>query len=170
MVDLETQEVVPLDDVRWDEVAIDAVGPDSTVLRGFPYRIRQKPGDKNALRAMKFMFPNEHAIYLHDTPADHLFHERLRTLSHGCVRLEQPVELAHILLRESSTHSPSEFDALLASGEEHVLPLDPVPVYLIYQTVWVDESGVPTFTPDVYDRNTEARQALTSAMAPGTDR
>ncbi|MEX2471603.1 MAG: L,D-transpeptidase family protein [Gemmatimonadota bacterium] len=132
--------------------------------------MRQKPGDKNALGAMKFMFPNEHAIYLHETPADHLFHERLHTLSHGCVRLEQPVELAHILLRESSTHSPSEFDVLLASGEEHVLPLDPGPVYLIHQTVWVDESGVPTFTPDVYDRNTEARQALTSAMAPGTDR
>lgn len=169
LVDLQTHEVVPLDDVRWDEVAIDAVGPDSTVLRGFPYRIRQKPGEMNALGAMKFMFPNEHAIYLHDTPADHLFHERLRTLSHGCVRLEQPVQLAHILLRESSTHSPSEFDALLASGEEHVLPLDPVPVYLIYQTVWVDEAGVPIFTPDVYDRNTEARQALTSAMASGME-
>lgn len=170
VVDPETGEVVPLEDVRWDEVAIDSIAPDSTVVRGFPYRIRQRPGGKNALGTMKFMFPNEHAIYLHDTPADHLFHERLRTFSHGCVRLERPVELAHLLLRESSSHSPSEFDSLLASGEEHVLLLEPVPVYLIYQTVWVDESGAPTFTPDVYDRNTEARQALASAMAPPVER
>lgn len=170
VVDLETHEVVPLDDVRWDEVAIDYVGPDSAVVRGFPYRIRQKPGEKNALGTMKFMFPNEHAIYLHDTPADHLFHERLRTLSHGCVRLERPVDLAHLLLREASRHSPSEFDSLLASGEEHALPIDPVPVYLIYQTAWVDEWGAPTFTPDVYDRNTVARQALTRAMASGMER
>jgi L,D-transpeptidase YcbB len=163
IIDLETEEVVPLDAVRWDDVVIDTVGPDSVVVEGFPYRIRQKPGEKNALGTVKFLFPNEFAIYLHDTPAGDLFDERLRTFSHGCVRVERPVELAHLLLNERSTHSPREYDAFLATREEHSMALDPVPTYLIYQTVWVDDDGVPTFMPDVYGRDAEARAALAAA-------
>jgi L,D-transpeptidase YcbB len=163
VVDLETGEVVPLDAVPWDDVVVDPVGPDSVVVEGFPYRIRQKPGDKNALGTVKFLFPNEFAIYLHDTPSGHLFDERLRTFSHGCVRVERPVELAHLLLDERSTYSPRDYDSYLATREEHSMALDPVPTYLIYQTVWVDDGGVPTFMPDVYGRDAEARTALDAA-------
>jgi hypothetical protein len=77
----------------------------------------------------------------HDTPVDHLFVDRMRTFSHACVRPERLVDLAHLLLREASRHPPSEF-----------------------------ESGAPTFTSDVYDRNAEARQAPASAMAPEEER
>ncbi|HUE96569.1 MAG TPA: L,D-transpeptidase family protein, partial [Longimicrobiaceae bacterium] len=163
IISFDTGEVVPMESVRWDDVVINSVGPDSVIVEGFPYRIRQKPGDKNALGTVKFLFPNEFAIYLHDTPAGHLFDERLRTFSHGCVRVERPVELAHLLLNERSTHSPQDYDSYLASREEHVMVLDPVPTYLIYQAVWVDDEGVPTFMPDVYGRNAEARAALDAA-------
>ncbi len=163
IVDFETGSVVPLDAVSWSDVVVDQVGPDSVTVEGFPYRIRQKPGDKNALGTVKFLFPNEFAIYLHDTPAGDLFDERLRTFSHGCVRVERPVELAHLLLNERSTHSPGEYDSYLATREEHSMALDPVPTYLIYQTVWVDDAGVPTFMPDVYGRDAEARAALDAA-------
>ena len=163
IVDLETGEVVPGEAVRWDDVVIGPVGTDPLVVEGFPYSIRQRPGDKNALGTVKFLFPNEFAIYLHDTPAGHLFDDRLRTFSHGCVRVERPVELAHLLLDERSTHSRADYDSYLASGEEQSMALDPVPTYLIYQTVWVDDEGVPSFMPDVYGRDAEARAALDAA-------
>jgi L,D-transpeptidase YcbB len=175
IVALGTDDVVAADSVAWEEVVLDTVmaagapGTDSTaidsvIVRGFPFRIRQRPGRENPLGTVKFMFPNRFDIYLHDTPADHLFDERLRTFSHGCVRVERPFELAHFLLEQASAHPPARFDSLEASGERHVLELDePVPTYLIYQTVWVDDRGVPTFTPDVYLRNDAALAALESA-------
>ena len=149
----ETGDTVALSSVDWEDVDADT----------FPYRIRQKPGEDNALGSVKFLFPNRHAIYLHDTPAVERFDERLRTLSHGCVRVEHPQELARYLLREASDHDPARFGALRQSGERHVLELDEhVPTYVVYQTVWVRDTGAPVFTPDVYGRDTTAMRALSS--------
>jgi murein L,D-transpeptidase YcbB/YkuD len=143
--------VVPLDAIDWR-----GVDPAS-----FPHRIRQRPGEKNSLGRVKFLFPNRFAIYLHDTPADQLFDERVRTFSHGCIRVERPREFAHYLMGTATDVAPTRFDELKASQERHVVGLEePIPTYVVYQTVWVDGDGVPTFTPDIYDRDERVREAM----------
>jgi murein L,D-transpeptidase YcbB/YkuD len=157
-------QVVPLEAIDWRTVE-----PDS-----FPHRIRQLPGDANALGRVKFLFPNRFAIYLHDTPADQLFDERIRTFSHGCIRVERPAELAHYLLRTATDVAPTRFGELKATRERHVVELDEtIPTYVVYQTVWVDADGLPTFTPDIYGRDGRVRDALAaldekSASGPET--
>jgi murein L,D-transpeptidase YcbB/YkuD len=125
-----------------------------------PYRLRQGPGPDNPLGQVKFMFPNEHDIYLHDTPADHLFAKEERAFSHGCIRLERPLELAHVLLK-GSEWTPEKVQSVLASGEQTTVSLPkPLPVHLLYFTAWVDESGTLQFRRDVYGHDTKLAKAL----------
>ncbi len=139
---------------------VDSLVVDSLAAGSFDYRFRQRPGPDNALGRVKFLFPNRFDVYLHDTPREELFDERIRTFSHGCVRVERPLELAHLLVARASGRSPGAVDSLLATGRTQSIRLEePVAVYIVYQTVWVDENGVPTFTPDVYLRNGEALRA-----------
>lgn len=153
-------EVVPLEAVDWQDVDPAA----------FPHRIRQLPGDGNALGRVKFLFPNRFAIYLHDTPADQLFDERVRTFSHGCIRVERPTEFAHYLLRTASDVPPARFGELRASQERHVVELaEHIPTYVVYQTVWVDADGLPTFTPDIYQRDGPVRDALAALDRRATE-
>lgn len=127
---------------------------------GSPYRLRQRPGPDNPLGQVKFMFPNEHDIYLHDTPADHLFAKEERAFSHGCIRLERPMELANVLLK-GSEWTPEKLQAVLASGEQTTVSLPkPLPVHLLYFTAWVDESGTLQFRRDVYGHDTKLAKAL----------
>ena len=129
-------------DIDWSEV-------DSA---SFPYDFRQEPGPWNALGRVKFMFPNEHNIYLHDSPAEELFDRHARAFSHGCIRVEKPLELARYLLERASDTPPGELDDLLAAGERTQIDLaEPVPVYIAYFTAWVDAEGLVYFYPDVYD-------------------
>lgn len=115
------------------------------------FRLRQKPGAGNALGFVKFMFPNRHAVYLHDTPSDNLFDKLTRDLSHGCVRLEKPVELAAYVLRDQPEWTPERIKtAMHAQKEQHVSLKNPLPVHLVYLTARVDEDGVPQFFEDVY--------------------
>ncbi len=116
----------------------------------FPYRIVQRPGSTNALGRIKFMLPNNHSIYLHDTPADYLFNRAERDFSHGCIRLEKPFQLAETIL---DGQMPTEkIREIQASGKTTSVVLDrPVPVYIIYRTAWVDESGLIQFRDDIYD-------------------
>jgi murein L,D-transpeptidase YcbB/YkuD len=118
--------------------------------------IRQKPGKGNSLGQVKFLFPNEHAIYLHDTPAKTLFKERVRAFSHGCVRLEDPQRLAEYLLRNNADWTPTRiFDAMDSGKEQWVkLPMA-VPVSIIYYTAWVDDQGLLNFREDVYGLDKE---------------
>ncbi|HEX2252665.1 MAG TPA: L,D-transpeptidase family protein [Thermoanaerobaculia bacterium] len=114
---------------------------------GQPIRLRQRPGGDNPLGDIKFMFPNEHNVYLHDTPADHLFAQADRNLSHGCIRLERPLELATWVLGEDR----AEIEALIASGETREIPLPrKVPVHIQYWTAWVPEDGNLIFGDDLY--------------------
>jgi L,D-transpeptidase YcbB len=133
---------VSTDDIDWDDV-----DPES-----FPYDFRQEPGPWNALGAVKFMFPNEYNIYLHDSPARELFQRHERAFSHGCIRVEKPLELARYLLEHASDVRPDELDDLLAEDERTQIDLtETIPVYIAYFTAWVDADGAVHFYPDVYD-------------------
>ncbi|MFC6998009.1 L,D-transpeptidase family protein [Rufibacter roseus] len=117
----------------------------------FKYRIRQRPGPNNALGRVKFMFPNEYAVYLHDTPADHLFSEAGRDFSHGCVRVERPAELATYLLQEKPGWNRNRVEnAMNASTQQRVDLPENVPVYLVYFTAWVEDDGTVHFRDDIY--------------------
>lgn len=117
----------------------------------FPFTLRQPPGDDNALGVVKFMFPNRHAIYLHDTPSKSLFGRDIRTYSHGCVRVQDPYDLAYTLLAKQSSNPKALFDNALAGGVETVIPLaQHVPIYLVYRTAWVAADGRPNYRADSY--------------------
>jgi L,D-transpeptidase YcbB len=135
---------IPVSRVNWN-----------TMTRyNFKYRIRQRPGPRNALGLVKFMFPNEYAVYLHDTPADHLFSRPERNLSHGCVRLERPAELATYLLEDKPGWDRNRVDkAMHAQKQKRVNLKENVPVYLVYFTAWVDDSGTVHFRNDIYNHD-----------------
>ncbi|MEJ8756674.1 L,D-transpeptidase family protein [Pontibacter sp. H259] len=123
----------------------------SVTEKNFPYMVRQRPGPKNSLGAVKFLFPNEYNVYLHDTPADALFNQTERGFSHGCVRLEKPVELAKYLLQDMPEWDEQSIRETISSGEETWVTLPKkVQVYLVYFTSWVDEDGNVHFREDIY--------------------
>ena len=126
--------------------------------RASDYRFRQRPGKSNALGLVKFMFPNEFNVYLHDTPADSLFVRATRSFSHGCVRVEQPQALAEYLLKDRTEWTRERIVEAMHAGEERTVRLrDPVPVYIGYWTVDITPDGKAAFLPDVY--GLDARQA-----------
>ena len=121
-----------------------------------PYNVRQKPGPGNALGELKIMFPNSHAIYMHDTPARNLFARDNRAYSHGCVRLEDPRAMAAAVLGKSEAHVARQL-----GGYEQVERLAAhVPVYVAYFTAWPNDDGVVAYHPDVYGRDAHLRRAL----------
>jgi murein L,D-transpeptidase YcbB/YkuD len=125
------------------------------------FRIRQRPGARNSLGRVKFMFPNQFDVYLHDTPADSLFERVQRDFSHGCVRVERPFALAQWVLRGQEEWTPERIEAAMKAGEErHVALARPVPVYIVYQTVWVDVDGTVHFADDLYGHDARQLQLL----------
>lgn len=129
-----------------------------------PFRIRQRPGPANALGEMKFMFPNKHNVYLHDTNARGLFAKTVRAFSHGCVRLQKPRELATYLLAANGDWPRQRIDEVVASGEHTTVNLaDPVPVHLAYMTSWLDWKGLIQFRPDIYGRDATLGLELSGA-------
>jgi murein L,D-transpeptidase YcbB/YkuD len=135
------------------------------VTRGsFPGRIRQRPGAGNALGSVKFLFPNKHSIYMHDTPSRRLFARDRRAYSHGCVRLQNPTEFAHLLLGLQYDNPVGTFDRLQArSGEQWVTMEQPIPVYVTYRTAWLADDGKHNFRADVYRRDRDVIAALSAA-------
>jgi len=112
---------------------------------------RQRPGPRNALGHVKFLFPNTHNVYLHDTPADALFERTGRAFSHGCVRVEEPEALAQYLLRDDPAWDLASIRAAMNTGiEKHVRLTTTIPVHIVYFTAWVDDAKGLHFTPDVY--------------------
>ncbi len=131
------------------------------------YRIRQDPGPRNALGSVKFMFPNRHHVYLHDTPSRELFARAARDFSSGCIRLQRPLDLAEYLLRDDPRWSRPAIDAAVASGAERTVQLaSPVPVHLLYFTAWVEEDGTLAFRSDIYGRDRAVALGL-AADSPG---
>jgi L,D-transpeptidase YcbB len=113
--------------------------------------VRQLPGEFNALGRIAFMFPNDHSIYLHDTPARELFDEETRAFSHGCIRVEDPLSLAELVLGgEAKGWSAERIEAAFGGRERTVFLPQPLPVHIEYFTEFVDESGELRERPDVY--------------------
>ena len=113
--------------------------------------VRQKPGPWNALGKVKFLFPNQYNIYLHDTPSKSLFNEPKRSFSHGCIRVADPPKLAAWVLRNDKSWTTERIKkAMNASKEQYVTVKDTIPVYIGYFTAWVDDAGQLNFREDVY--------------------
>jgi L,D-transpeptidase YcbB len=128
------------------------------------YSFRQPPGTANALGRMKFMFPNRHAIYLHDTPSRSDFARSGRTLSNGCVRVQNPEELAELLLGialPGDNWSIARMRGIYGSGERTVRFRQQIPIHLVYFTMTVDSTGALVELPDIYGHNARVRTALT---------
>ncbi len=153
-------------EVLYNDEPVGSSVPASALMDG-AYRVRQKPGQGNALGNVKFLFPNAQDIYLHDTPADHLFSQETRAFSHGCIRVERPADLARTLLDRLSDRDPGDYDELRRSTGEQWIPFDEkVPVYILYFTAWVDEDGTIRFHEDVYERDQSLEQERQDKMAP----
>jgi L,D-transpeptidase YcbB len=131
------------------------------------YQIRQRPGPRNALGAVKFMFPNDMNIYLHDTPAGHLFSQETRAFSYGCIRVERPADLARTLLERYTDHDGADYDRLRSESGEQWVTLDrPIPIYILYFTAWAKEDGTLRFHPDIYERDAALADERQAKLPP----
>ncbi|MCJ2027125.1 murein L,D-transpeptidase [Methylobacterium sp. J-067] len=127
------------------------------VRRGGHISLRQPPGEKNALGFIKFMFPNQHAVYLHDTPNRSLFSASTRAFSHGCVRVDDPFRFADTVLPD---WSEERLKKLIGKGERTIRLPQKLPVHLAYFTTWVDDLGSLRRAPDLYGYDAPMRAAL----------
>ena len=135
----------------------------SEEIRRGMYRLRQRPGPDNSLGLVKFMFPNKFNVYLHDTPVKALFDEPSRGYSHGCIRVERPIELAEYMLHDDPRWTPTDILRVLETGvEKTVSLLKPFPVYVLYWTAWAEEDGTVQFRDDIYGRDQKLLAALLS--------
>ncbi len=134
----------------------------SKVVSG-KYRARQNPGPGNALGRIKFIFPNKHSVYLHDTPNRGYFNRSKRNFSHGCIRVEKPYELAEFVLAPDPSWTADSVRSAVRRGNTRTVHLPtPMPVYILYFTVWVDDQGNPGFHQDVYGLDRELDTALSN--------
>ncbi len=126
-----------------------------------PYTFRQEPGPHNALGRMKFIFPNKHFIYLHDTPSRALYGKQDRAFSSGCIRVQNNIELAELLLDDPEKWDRESIQELIDSNETRRVNLpEPKPILLLYVTIWFDENGSIIFKKDVYDRDRQVLDGL----------
>lgn len=131
-----------------------------------PYDVRQPPGPRNALGELKILFPNKHAIYMHDTPAKNLFERESRAFSHGCIRLHDPRAMAAAVLGWSREQVEERLKG--GHGQEDVQAR--IPVYVSYFTAWPDASGHVNYAPDVYNRDSymlKAMDKIDEVRSPG---
>ncbi len=129
----------------------------------FPYQLRQKPGVKNALGTTLFMFPNPHNVFIHDTPARNIFSLEDRYFSHGCVRVEHPMKLALLLLRDQDGGPWTEqrIKAVLEKKDQTRIDLkSPIPVHITYLTAWAETDGTVHFRKDAYKRDATLKAAI----------
>ena len=123
--------------------------------------IRQKPGEKNSLGRVKFLFPNNYNIYLHDTPFKDLFSMQSRSFSHGCIRLEDATKMALYLLRDQPEYTPEKVDSLMHLDHEKWVTLkNPIRVSISYFTAWVDKDGKLNFRKDIYNHDEDMANKL----------
>ncbi|MGL5112975.1 MAG: L,D-transpeptidase family protein [Flavobacterium sp.] len=129
--------------------------------KNVPFIIRQKPGNSNALGKMKFMFPNDFSIYLHDTPSKNLFNRNKRAVSHGCIRVEDPMKLAMFLLKDTTKWTQQKVDKVLTTNIQTAITIKPkMPVYITYFTAWVDSEGNLNFRDDIYNLDDELAKEI----------
>jgi len=138
----------------------DAVDWSSADIRQFEFT--QPPGPKNVLGIVKFRFPNKHDVYMHDTPERHLFGGAVRAFSHGCMRVQNPVRLATVLLAHDKGWSANEVEGYVRRGGEIALS-KPIPVHVTYFTAVVDDAGKVQYFPDIYGLDDRVASALEGA-------
>jgi murein L,D-transpeptidase YcbB/YkuD len=127
----------------------------------FPYSVRQEPGPKNSLGRVKFMFPNEYFVYLHDTPSKQLFNRADRAFSHGCIRVEEPLRLAELVLADTEGWDRAAIDRAVASQQTTTVYLkEHLTVMLLYWTAEVTRLGTVLFSEDIYDRDPAVVEGL----------
>lgn len=123
--------------------------------------VRQKPGLDNSLGLVKFLFPNNNNIYLHDSPSKNLFSAEKRAFSHGCIRVEKAKELANAILENDTNWTSEKIDDAMYKGKESWYALkNKIPVYIGYFSAWVDNEGNVNFYKDIYDRDTRLAEML----------
>jgi len=129
--------------------------------KGVPYTLRQDPGPNNSLGTVKFIFPNKHFVFLHDTPHRELFSHAERAFSSGCVRIEDPLKLAELVLDDPVKYSRSKLEAIVASKEtQRIHPSPKMPVVILYLTASVEPGGKVRFYKDIYQRDQKVLDAL----------
>jgi murein L,D-transpeptidase YcbB/YkuD len=134
---------------------------DWKAMRSFPYRIQQRPGPKNPLGVVKLEMASRFDVYLHDTPGKAAFDRAERTLSHGCIRVENIVSLAALALSDDAMTGLDELAGAIQTGKTQRLPLAaPLPVYVLYWTAVADADGAVHFRPDVYGRDRRLIESL----------
>jgi murein L,D-transpeptidase YcbB/YkuD len=141
------------------------VDPDSVdwskYEKSAPFTFRQEPGPHNALGRMKFIFPNEHFIYLHDTPSRTLYGRQDRAFSSGCIRIQKNIELAELLLNDPEKWNRESIQATIDGNETKRVNLPkPKPILLLYLTIWFDENDSIIFKKDVYERDWQVLDGL----------
>jgi murein L,D-transpeptidase YcbB/YkuD len=134
----------------------------------FGYKLKKDPGAHNDLGRLKFMFPNTFSVYLHDTPSRKLFERSMRGFSSGCIRIENPIDLAEYVLKGSPDWPREAVAAAVDSGAHRTVRLPRrIPIHLIYMTAGVNPDGRLQFWPDIYQRDPTLDRALRSAAPPG---
>ena len=143
LVSLDTATVEPSEYVNWYEV-----DPNN-----FNYRLRQQPGAANPLGRLKFILPNKHSVYLHDTPMKSLFDRENRRFSHGCIRIENPLGLVEFIFNDDDNWDAQKVQSAINSGvsNSNVFLKKPIPVHILYFTVWVENDNSIHFRNDVYN-------------------
>jgi murein L,D-transpeptidase YcbB/YkuD len=137
--------------VKWFEIDED----------DFSYKLIQEPGPSNPLGNIKFMFPNKYNVYLHDTPGKGLFSRNIRSFSHGCIRVEKPLDLAEYLLSDNPVWSRDEILSVIEKRETRIVHLPKaIRIHLLYLTAWADEQGTLQFRNDIYGRDEQLYMAL----------
>jgi len=150
-----------------DSLEAQGIGIAWDKYNSLPYTLRQMPGDKNALGHLKFNMPNRDDIYLHDTPSHGFFSHAIRTLSHGCVRLEEPKRLAAHLLDTVNGIPADKLDGMLDSGQTQTVVFHhTLPVYLLYWTAWTAPDGTAQFREDIYGHDNLLLNGLKGEARP----
>lgn len=142
--------------LKHDGTPVDPATIDWPSMRtpGFPYILRQQPGPKNAMGRVKFIFPNEHFVFLHDTPNRNLFNRPERAFSSGCIRVENPLQLAELLLDDPGQWNSAAIDNMLAQVKTRTIHLrESFPVMLMYLTALSEPDGTTHFYKDIYERD-----------------
>ena len=146
---------------RAPEINPESIDWSQVDTENFPFRLRQDPGPLNALGRIKFIFPNKYDVYLHDTPARELFKRPQRDFSHGCIRIEKPIELAEYLLKNDPQWTQEEIRTAISDTRTRIVQLpEPIPIHVLYLTAWVDGEGRINFRDDIYKRDMIVAQTL----------
>lgn len=154
--------ILRIDGTEVDPLTIDWI---NIITTGFPYRVHQEPGPGNALGRVKFIFPNQYSVYIHDTPNRNLFGRTDRSFSSGCIRINNPLDLAAWLMKDNPAWTPAQIKDVIDQGKEQIVNLSvPIQVHIVYFTAWAGNDGLVYFRKDIYDRD----QPLLIALRHGT--